>query len=250
MFNGMTNSERSQGRKTGVDLQGVGMEEHIQASGGASGPSQTQVVANNPTSGSEPPVNVTDYKLHFGLLLPGEQGGWREQCAQPVQHPWHPTLHPAWMGQVDPAVQIWEKFTLLCPDSRWNDPSGRWKKLSSKRELPSSKVNTSGITKVLELEFRAPKNSSWLNPHFDPCTIQGERKGQENLKNDLVRRIKMLEYALKQVCLNFHQKDWILNTFPNPDLLAKTDHLEYRSEQNIQNSNMGVTVEMWVLHLR
>ena len=27
---------------------------------------------------------------------------------------------------------------------------------------------------------------------------QGERKGQENLKNDLVRRIKMLEYALKQ----------------------------------------------------
>ena len=28
--------------------------------------------------------------------------------------------------------------------------------------------------------------------------MQGERKGQENLKNDLVRRIKMLEYALKQ----------------------------------------------------
>ncbi|KRZ84943.1 Striatin-3 [Trichinella sp. T8] len=27
--------------------------------------------------------------------------------------------------------------------------------------------------------------------------LQGERKGQENLKNDLVRRIKMLEYALK-----------------------------------------------------
>lgn len=28
--------------------------------------------------------------------------------------------------------------------------------------------------------------------------LNGERKGQENLKNDLVRRIKMLEYALKQ----------------------------------------------------
>lgn len=28
--------------------------------------------------------------------------------------------------------------------------------------------------------------------------LQGERKGQENLKSDLVRRIKMLEYALKQ----------------------------------------------------
>lgn len=39
---------------------------------------------------------------------------------------------------------------------------------------------------------------------FFPCLqariafLQGERKGQENLKNDLVRRIKMLEYALKQ----------------------------------------------------
>ncbi len=30
------------------------------------------------------------------------------------------------------------------------------------------------------------------------CRTQGERKGQENLKTDLVRRIKMLEYALKQ----------------------------------------------------
>ncbi|KAA0187591.1 hypothetical protein HAZT_HAZT005621, partial [Hyalella azteca] len=28
--------------------------------------------------------------------------------------------------------------------------------------------------------------------------LNGERTGQENLKNDLVRRIKMLEYALKQ----------------------------------------------------
>ena len=28
--------------------------------------------------------------------------------------------------------------------------------------------------------------------------LQGERQGQENLKNALVRRIKMLEYALKQ----------------------------------------------------
>ena len=28
--------------------------------------------------------------------------------------------------------------------------------------------------------------------------LQGERKGHENLMRDLVRRIKMLEYALKQ----------------------------------------------------
>lgn len=35
--------------------------------------------------------------------------------------------------------------------------------------------------------------------------LEGERKGQENLKNDLVRRIKMLEYALKQERAKFHK---------------------------------------------
>lgn len=28
--------------------------------------------------------------------------------------------------------------------------------------------------------------------------LQGERRGQENLKKDLVRRIKMLEFSLRQ----------------------------------------------------
>uniref|UniRef100_A0A1A8N4Z9 Striatin-3 n=1 Tax=Nothobranchius pienaari TaxID=704102 RepID=A0A1A8N4Z9_9TELE len=35
--------------------------------------------------------------------------------------------------------------------------------------------------------------------------LQGERRGQENLKNDLVRRIKMLEYALKQERAKYHK---------------------------------------------
>ncbi|XP_062864230.1 striatin-like isoform X2 [Trichomycterus rosablanca] len=35
--------------------------------------------------------------------------------------------------------------------------------------------------------------------------LHGERKGQENLKRDLVRRIKMLEYALKQERAKFHK---------------------------------------------
>ncbi|KAM9644910.1 striatin-3 isoform 9-T9 [Trichechus inunguis] len=35
--------------------------------------------------------------------------------------------------------------------------------------------------------------------------LQGERKGQENLKKDLVRRIKMLEYALKQERAKYHR---------------------------------------------
>uniref|UniRef100_A0AC35FUB9 Striatin N-terminal domain-containing protein n=1 Tax=Panagrolaimus sp. PS1159 TaxID=55785 RepID=A0AC35FUB9_9BILA len=35
--------------------------------------------------------------------------------------------------------------------------------------------------------------------------LQGERKGQENLKRDLVRRIKMLEYSLKQERLKIYR---------------------------------------------
>ena len=38
-----------------------------------------------------------------------------------------------------------------------------------------------------------------LHPHMQAkiAFLQGERKGHENLMRDLVRRIKMLEYALK-----------------------------------------------------
>uniref|UniRef100_A0A3Q3FFC8 Striatin N-terminal domain-containing protein n=1 Tax=Labrus bergylta TaxID=56723 RepID=A0A3Q3FFC8_9LABR len=47
-------------------------------------------------------------------------------------------------------------------------------------------------------------------PYFLCCQaqiafLQGERKGQENLKKDLVRRIKMLEYALKQERAKYHK---------------------------------------------
>ena len=35
-------------------------------------------------------------------------------------------------------------MTLLCPDLRWSAPSGKWKRLSSKLELPSFKVSTAG----------------------------------------------------------------------------------------------------------
>lgn len=37
------------------------------------------------------------------------------------------------------------------------------------------------------------------------AVLLGERKGQESLKSDLIRRIKMLEYALKQERLKFHR---------------------------------------------
>ncbi|XP_065301254.2 striatin-3 isoform X1 [Dermacentor albipictus] len=44
--------------------------------------------------------------------------------------------------------------------------------------------------------------------------LQGERKGQENLKNDLIRRIKMLEFALKQERIKSHKLKY--DTDPNP----------------------------------
>merc|ERR1711976_184759 len=44
--------------------------------------------------------------------------------------------------------------------------------------------------------------------------LQGEQKGQQNLKRDLIRRIKMLEFALKQE----RQRYYKLKTGENLDL--------------------------------
>ncbi|XP_029474997.1 striatin-4 isoform X1 [Rhinatrema bivittatum] len=64
--------------------------------------------------------------------------------------------------------------------------------------------------------------------------LQGERKGQENVKTDLVRRIKMLEYALKQERAKYHmlkfgtelaqgeKKSDLLETVPNGPAEAST----------------------------
>ncbi|VEL39415.1 unnamed protein product [Protopolystoma xenopodis] len=41
--------------------------------------------------------------------------------------------------------------------------------------------------------------------------LQGERRGQDNLKQDLVRRIKMLEYALKMERVKYHKLKAELN---------------------------------------
>ncbi|XP_015188139.1 PREDICTED: striatin-3 isoform X2 [Polistes dominula] len=48
--------------------------------------------------------------------------------------------------------------------------------------------------------------------------LQGERKGQENLKNDLVRRIKMLEYALKQERARYHKLKYGADVVIEPPL--------------------------------
>ncbi|OBS80283.1 hypothetical protein A6R68_21523, partial [Neotoma lepida] len=50
-----------------------------------------------------------------------------------------------------------------------------------------------------------PSASDCVGHQAQIAFLQGERKGQENLKKDLVRRIKMLEYALKQERAKYHK---------------------------------------------
>ncbi|XP_033105021.1 striatin-3-like isoform X4 [Anneissia japonica] len=60
--------------------------------------------------------------------------------------------------------------------------------------------------------------------------LQGERKGQENLKHDLVRRIKMLEYALKQERAKFHKLKF--GTDPSGELKPPTFEGDDMSEED------------------
>ncbi|XP_025770068.1 striatin-4 [Puma concolor] len=53
--------------------------------------------------------------------------------------------------------------------------------------------------------LRRRRSRLWGRRPAQVAFLQGERKGQENLKTDLVRRIKMLEYALKQERAKYHK---------------------------------------------
>ena len=68
--------------------------------------------------------------------------------------------------------------------------------------VPSKSVLSSPHFRVMEVNDAFGLNITWEVEKAELqariAFLQGERKGQENLKNDLVRRIKMLEYALKQ----------------------------------------------------
>ncbi|XP_077862092.1 striatin-3-like [Saccoglossus kowalevskii] len=68
--------------------------------------------------------------------------------------------------------------------------------------------------------------------------LQGERKGQENLKQDLVRRIKMLEYALKQERSKYHKLKF--GTELNPENKPLFDGEEGEEDLILpQNSQMN-----------
>ncbi|XP_029474998.1 striatin-4 isoform X2 [Rhinatrema bivittatum] len=84
--------------------------------------------------------------------------------------------------------------------------------------------------------------------------LQGERKGQENVKTDLVRRIKMLEYALKQERAKYHmlkfgtelaqgeKKSDLLETVPNGPAEASTlesNQLVWKEGRQLLRQNAG-----------
>ncbi|XP_014673343.1 PREDICTED: striatin-like [Priapulus caudatus] len=56
--------------------------------------------------------------------------------------------------------------------------------------------------------------------------LQGERTAQENLKNDLIRRIKMLEYALKQERGKYHKLKYGTDLLQENTMPSLDDHDE------------------------
>ncbi|XP_076817429.1 striatin-3-like [Clavelina lepadiformis] len=73
--------------------------------------------------------------------------------------------------------------------------------------------------------------------HARIAFLQGERKGQENLKRDLIRRIKMLEFALKQERSKVHKLKF--GTDLHVDNRGSDSNDESRGSDQTNNANMS-----------
>ena len=85
-------------------------------------------------------------------------------------------------------TEPWGRHCPLCAPPHAVPPPTPWVPLSPRCPPPPPPPQGS----------RCPHAVPTLSPQAQLAFLQGERKGQENLKTDLVRRIKMLEFALKQ----------------------------------------------------
>lgn len=65
--------------------------------------------------------------------------------------------------------------------------------------------------------------------------MQGERRGQENLKQNLIRRIKMLELALKQERIKYHK----LKFGVDPPNLNQSSSNSSSADTNIKNPSLN-----------
>lgn len=71
--------------------------------------------------------------------------------------------------------------------------------------------------------------------------LQGERRGQENLKNNLIRRIKMLELALKQERVKFHKLKFGVE--PLNDLNKQSNSSNTQSLTSNDNGLLFISIE-------
>lgn len=67
--------------------------------------------------------------------------------------------------------------------------------------------------------------------------LQGERKGQENLKNDLIRRIKMLEYCLRQERAKYHKLKYGVDPPNLTNSPEEVNDLNFELEENLNSEN-------------
>lgn len=67
--------------------------------------------------------------------------------------------------------------------------------------------------------------------------LQGERKGQENLKNDLIRRIKMLEYCLRKEREEYHKLKYGVDPPDQKETDEELNVLNFGIDKN--NANEG-----------
>ncbi|VDN12565.1 unnamed protein product [Dibothriocephalus latus] len=87
--------------------------------------------------------------------------------------------------------------------SNFGDENAKLEQHNLSERPQSLEYNIIGILNFLQNEWvkMGIERSKW---EYERAELQNEKKGQENLKNDLVRRIKMLEFALqKERCKNY-----------------------------------------------
>uniref|UniRef100_A0A182X657 WD_REPEATS_REGION domain-containing protein n=1 Tax=Anopheles quadriannulatus TaxID=34691 RepID=A0A182X657_ANOQN len=91
------------------------------------------------------------------------------------------------------------------------------------RESPFA-LTTSNASRIILTVSRWGMLNIYKNKYLIAkiAVLVGERKGQESLKSDLIRRIKMLEYALKQERAKFHRLKYGVDP-PMNDIKPPTD---------------------------
>ncbi|KAI6659241.1 Striatin [Oopsacas minuta] len=104
-----------------------------------------------------------------------------------------------------------------------------------------SSYNIPGVLHFLKSEWVRfeRERSSWelekVELQSKIAFLNGQRKGHENLKRDLIRRIKMLEFALKQERSKNHK------LVHGTDLILPDNKIEFESEPDIISSSTNLT---------